>query len=250
MEKGYTVTKKRATSNSLMQKISIVIFIALVFSMVVGCSLFGKSKDANAHQKIKNYTSVELNALVENDKLDYIIVAGGCFWCIEAAFEEVPDVIEVVSGYTGDTEQTANYEQVTSGKTKHYEAAKIYFDPKKVSIESLLKVYWTLIDPTDGQGQFADKGFQYKSALFYRTPQMQEKMRASFSVAKSIYMITDAQIKTVLLEEMPFYDAEDYHQDYYLKAQERYESYAKYSGRKAHVESATSKLSDLDNVTK
>src|SRR3989338_5935372 len=96
--------------------------------------------------------------------------AGGCFWCIEAFFQETKGVIDAVSGYTGGKKKAPTYEEVCTGTTGHYEAVQITFDPEKISYEELLGLFWRNIDPTDDSGQFADRGPQYRTAVFYHNP--------------------------------------------------------------------------------
>ena len=101
-------------------------------------------------------------------KYEIATFAGGCFWCMESPFEKVEGVIKVVSGYTGGPEKNPTYEEVASGQTGHKEAVEITFDPKKVTYETLLEIFWKQIDPTDSGGQFVDRGEQYGTAIFYQ----------------------------------------------------------------------------------
>ena len=102
------------------------------------------------------------------------VFAGGCFWCNEAAFEEIEGVLDVISGYTGGDVENPTYEQVSSGTTGHKEAVKIIYDPERVSYKKLVEKFWRQIDPTDDEGQFADKGQQYRTAIYYKTPEEKE----------------------------------------------------------------------------
>ena len=103
----------------------------------------------------------------ESENLKKATFAGGCFWCTEADFEKLPGVVKVVSGYTGGQKENPTYAEVSSGKTGHVEAVQVYYDPSKISYEELLDTLWKHIDPTDGGGQFVDRGPQYRSAIFY-----------------------------------------------------------------------------------
>lgn len=141
-----------------------------------------------------------------------LTVAGGCFWCVEADFEKVPGVREVVSGYTGGTTQNPSYKQVTGGNTGHYEAVQIYFDPAQVSRETLLSMFLRSVDPTDAGGQFCDRGDSYRTAIFVSDPA--EQALAKAEVAQAEAQLGQA-IVTLVLPEAAFYPAEDYHQDYY-----------------------------------
>ncbi len=141
-----------------------------------------------------------------------LVVAGGCFWCVESDFESVRGVKEVVSGYTGGTRDNPTYKQVTKGGTGHYEAVKITFDPGKVSRDQLLNLFFRSVDPTDAGGQFCDRGDSYRTAIFVSD----SAQKASAEKAK-----TEAQaalgrkIVTPILQASPFFEAEQYHQDYY-----------------------------------
>jgi peptide-methionine (S)-S-oxide reductase len=140
------------------------------------------------------------------------IVAGGCFWCVEADFEKVKGVREVVSGYTGGTVANPTYRQVTGGNTGHYEAVEITYDPSVISYAEILDLFLRSVDPTDAGGQFCDRGDSYRTAIFAGTPEERRVAEAAIAQAE-----TDLGrgIVTPVLEEAPFYVAEDYHQNYY-----------------------------------
>ena len=145
-----------------------------------------------------------------------IVVAGGCFWCVEADFEKVRGVSEVVSGYTGGSVVNPTYKQVSGGGTGHYEAARIIYDPAQVSAEQLYATFFRSVDPTDAGGQFCDRGDSYRTAIFADGPQQtaaaeQAKAQAQAALGQNIV--------TPILPAGPFYDAEDYHQDYYKGSQ-------------------------------
>lgn len=158
------------------------------------------------------------------------IFAGGCFWCMEPPFEVLDGVIEVSSGYTGGEKRLPSYEEVSSGKTGHYEAVEIVYDPSKISYWKLLEVFWSQIDPTDSEGQFADKGSQYKTAIFY-LDQKQNKLAEKSKEALSKSGRFDKPIATKILPFKSFFPAEQYHQDYYKKNPEAYNTYKILSGR-------------------
>lgn len=170
---------------------------------------------------------------VSADNLDTLIVAGGCFWCVESDFEKLPGVIEAVSGYTGGFTENPTYKQVSYSDTGHYEAAKITFHPSIVSYEELLDFYWTSVDPTDPDGQFCDKGDSYRTAIFAR-PDQWETAQKSLSEIKETKPFSDP-IVTPVLPVSVFYDAEDYHQDYYKKNPLRYKLYRTGCGRDARL---------------
>jgi peptide methionine sulfoxide reductase msrA/msrB len=169
------------------------------------------------------------------NKLSTAIFAGGCFWCMEPPFEQLEGVSEVTAGYTGGHVENPTYEQVSTGSTGHYEAARIMFDPSVISYDELIEVFWRNIDPVDRQGQFADKGSQYRTAVFY----FDEAQKAS--AEKSRKALADSgkfkkPIATEILPAAEFYPAEDYHQDYYKKNAEHYNRYKIGSGRAGYLE--------------
>lgn len=162
-------------------------------------------------------------------------VAGGCFWCTESTLSKIPGVISVSSGYIGGHLENPNYEEVSEGDTGHYEAIEIKFDPKQISYESVLDKFLKEIDPTDAHGQFADRGSQYKPAIFYHD----EEQKAS--AIKVLKALEDSKLfsKPIVVEVLPatkFYPAEDYHQDYYKKNPLHYFQYRNGSGREGFIQ--------------
>jgi peptide methionine sulfoxide reductase msrA/msrB len=170
-----------------------------------------------------------------NDELEYATFAGGCFWCMEPPFENLDGVHEVIAGYTGGDIENPTYEEVSSGETGHYEAVQIRYDPERITYEELLDVYWRQIDPTDADGQFADRGTQYRTAIFYHNQGQKESAEASKLRLEESGKY-DKPIVTEILPYKEFYPAEDYHQDYYQKNPGRYEYYKQNSGRKDYLE--------------
>lgn len=164
------------------------------------------------------------------EKLAKATFAGGCFWCMESPFEKLPGVKSVVSGYTGGTEVDPSYEQVSAGKTGHLEAVQISYDPAKISYKQLLAVFWRQINPTDGGGQFVDRGSQYRSAIFVHDDQQRQTAERSRQqlTARGIFA---QKIVTEILPAGKFYPAEEYHQDYYRHNPIRYTYYRYRSGR-------------------
>ncbi len=161
--------------------------------------------------------------------------AGGCFWCTESDFEKVPGVHRVISGYSGGSVENPTYNQVSSGKTRHTEAIQVYYDPSVISYEGLLQALWRQIDPTDANGQFVDRGKQYRPAVFYHNDN--ERKAAENSLKKLAQ--SGRYQRPVTLEIMPFktfYVAEDYHQDYYKVSPIRYKYYRYRSGRDQFLE--------------
>ena len=143
---------------------------------------------------------------------DRLVVAGGCFWCVEADFEKVAGVQEVVSGYTGGTVENPTYKQVVRGGTGHYEAVEIQFDPTAVSVDALLDLFLRSVDVLDDGGQFCDRGHSYKTAIF--TSDNTQKTLAISAINKA-QAVLDQKIVTPILPLDEFFLAEDYHQDYY-----------------------------------
>src|SRR5262245_4673768 len=147
-------------------------------------------------------------------KTETAIFAGGCFWCVEEAFEKVPGVSSAVSGYTGGTVANPTYEQVASKATGHAEAVLVTFDPAKVSYQQLVDWFWHNIDPVDAKGQFCDKGSPYRSAIYYQGEAQKKVAEASKEALKGRFK---QPIATEITAASAFYPAEDYHQDYYKK---------------------------------
>ena len=168
-------------------------------------------------------------------KEETAIFGGGCFWCMEPPFEQLDGVIEVVSGYTGGTEEDADYKKVSSGRTDHYEAVRVIYDPDKISYKELVETFWRQIDPTDDGGQFADRGSHYRTAIFYSTEEQRtvaEMSKEELDASK----IFERPVVTSILPAKPFYMAEEYHQDYYQKNVLHYNMYKKGSGRQPFIE--------------
>jgi peptide methionine sulfoxide reductase msrA/msrB len=167
--------------------------------------------------------------------------AGGCFWCVESDFEKVPGVLRVVSGYTGGTGDHPTYE--TYADKGHIEAVQVFYDPAKVTYEQLLNVLWRHIDPTDKGGQFADRGPQYRSAIFYHD----EQQKRISEVSREALAQSGRFAKPIVTEILPFrkfYNAEEYHQDYYKKNPFRYQYYRYGSGRDQFLEKTWGKDRD------
>jgi peptide-methionine (S)-S-oxide reductase len=159
------------------------------------------------------------------------VFAGGCFWCVEEAFEKVPGVVSAVSGYIGGTVANPTYEQVASKATGHAEAVEVTYDPSKVSYEQLVDWFWRNIDPFDEAGQFCDKGSPYRSGIHYRGD-AQKKVAESSKAALEASGRFRQKLVTEIVPAGTFYPAEDYHQDYYKKNPNRYQYY-KFACRRA-----------------
>ena len=160
---------------------------------------------------------------------------GGCFWCMEPPFEEIDGVFSVISGYSGGDEENPKYRDVASGKTGHTEVVQITYDPKKVSFSKLLEIFWRSMDPTDSGGQFADRGRQYRPAIFtHSDAQKKEAQSSKDALAKS--GVFQRPIVVEITPFRAFYPAEAYHQDYYKTNPRRYKAYRRGSGREAFLE--------------
>lgn len=160
--------------------------------------------------------------------------AGGCFWCVESDFDHVPGVVKTISGYTGGKTKNPSYRDVTSGGSGHYEAVQIYFDPMKTTYAKLLDVFWRSVDPTDGGGQFCDRGMSYQTAIFANTPEQKELALASKTALEKAKILKDP-IVTPVLDSASFYPAEGYHQNYYKNNSYRYKFYRLSCGRDARI---------------
>src|SRR5574341_368379 len=167
-------------------------------------------------------------------KTEKATFAGGCFWCMEPPFEKLDGVTEVISGYTGGKKVNPTYEEVSYGGTGHLESVQIIYDPSKITYSELLDVFWKQIDPTDPNGQFVDRGLQYRSAIFYHNDEQKslaEKSKEELDKSGRF----NKPIVTEIIEASTFYKAEDYHQDYYKKNPIRYKFYRFNSGRDRYL---------------
>jgi peptide-methionine (S)-S-oxide reductase len=160
--------------------------------------------------------------------------AGGCFWCMEQPFDELPGVVATTSGYTGGQKLDPTYEEVSAGVTGHAEAVQVLYDPKKISYEKLLEVFWHNIDPTTGDRQFCDVGTQYRPAIFFHD-EMQKRLAEE---SKKEIERTKRFSQPIIVPIVPasrFYPAEEYHQDFYKKSPVRYKTYRFGCGRDARL---------------
>jgi peptide-methionine (S)-S-oxide reductase len=162
-----------------------------------------------------------------------VVLAGGCFWCMEPPFDKTDGVVSTTSGYSGGKQVKPTYQQVSAGSTGHLEVVKVEYNPAKVSYEKLLDIFWHNIDPLDADGQFCDKGSQYRSAIFYGNEKEKELAEAS---KQQVAAKLGHAVATDVLPATEFYPAEDYHQDYYIKNPLKYKFYRYGCGRDARLE--------------
>lgn len=172
---------------------------------------------------------------MEERGYEVAIFAGGCFWCMVSPFDVLDGIIEVKSGYIGGELENPTYKDVKSQTSGHYEAIKIVFDPKVISYEKLLRVFWMQIDPTDDEGQFQDRGASYRSAIFYTSEEQRILAEKSKKEISESGRFSDP-IVTKILKAEKFYDAEEYHQDFYKKSPVEYKEDRKISGRDEFIQ--------------
>jgi len=177
-----------------------------------------------------------LGAHAAENGLEIATFAGGCFWCVESDFDGVPGVVKTVSGYAGGSVADPTYRQVVEGGTGHREAVQVFYDPKKVTYATLLDVFWHSVDPTDGGGQFCDRGRSYTTAIFANSPAQKKLADDSKRTLENAGTLA-VPIVTAVETAGPFYPAEDYHQDYYKKNPVRYKFYRYSCGRDGRLRS-------------
>ncbi|GAB4329300.1 MAG: hypothetical protein Kow0037_04300 [Calditrichia bacterium] len=170
----------------------------------------------------------------KQNKYELATFAGGCFWCMQPPYDDLPGVIKTTVGYTGGDLEDPTYEEVSTGKTGHLEAVQIQFDPSITSYRELLGIFWRNIDPTNPAGQFADYGSQYKTAIFYHNEEQKKLARQSLLELEKSGKF-DKPIVTDIRPATTFYPAEAYHQEFYKKNPLRYNSYKVGSGREVFL---------------
>ena len=197
--------------------------IFLMIILLTACATMGIAEDS---MEKANRPSKELKKA---------IFAGGCFWCMEKPYESYEGIVEVISGYTGGKSENPTYSEVSSGGSDHVEAVQVSYDPSIISYEKLLDIFWQQIDPTDPGGQFADRGHQYSTAVYYNDDeqkQLAERSKKDLADSRKF----SEPIVTRIVEATPFFKAEEYHQDYYKKNAAHYDSYRHGSGRGPFLE--------------
>jgi peptide methionine sulfoxide reductase msrA/msrB len=204
----------------------IKIFTIAILAMIL-LFLYAKSNKSDHYQSIRAED-------LQNEKLEKATFAGGCFWCMEPPFEKLEGVSGVISGYTGGHKANPTYEEVSAGGTGYLESVQVLYDQSKITYSKLLDVFWKQIDPTDPNGQFVDRGSQYRSAIFYNNDEQKrlaEKSKETLDKSGRY----DKPIVTEILEATEFYRAENYHQDFYKKNPVRYKTYRYFSGRDKYI---------------
>jgi peptide-methionine (S)-S-oxide reductase len=169
-------------------------------------------------------------AVPQDTQLDTAVFGGGCFWCVEEAFDKVPGVVATTSGYTGGRVARPTYEQVSAGGTGHVEVVRVIFDPTRASYDQLLNVFWRNVDPLTPNQQFCDRGAQYRSVIFFRGDEQRRRAEASKRALERSGRFRQPVV-TGVERSAPFYAAEEYHQDYYQKNPTRYRFYKWNCGR-------------------
>ena len=207
--------------------VAAIVLNVSVWSVIVYALIEGVSR----MKRLALVALLLLAAPLHAAQLEKAVFASGCFWCTESDFERVPGVVSAVSGYIGGRVNSPTYEAVSAGETGHREAVQVTFDPAKVSYAKLLDVYWHNVDPTDNDGQFCDKGTQYRSAIFY----MNESQRQQAEASKVRVAQKFGRVYTDILPATRFFVAEEYHQDYYKKNPVRYKFYRFNCGRDSRL---------------
>ncbi len=200
----------------------IILGVTLIVIVSIGCR--------NSQE-----TEKSMNKKDSNIPFEKATFAGGCFWCMEPPFEKLKGVSEVISGYSGGKEKKPTYKEVSMGMTKHLESIQVIYDPNLISYEKLLEVFWQNVDPTDDDGQFVDRGYHYRTAIFYQNEtekRLAEESKNQLEASK----IFKKPIVTEIRPFENFYPAEDYHQDYYKKNALHYQFYRFNSGRDQFIE--------------
>ncbi len=219
----------------------ILLYTAMSLFFMIGVVLFfmtGNQRSEAVQKEMKMETAKE------EMNLRQATFAGGCFWCTEADFEKLPGVVKVISGYTGGNKENPTYAEVSSGTTGHVEAVQVYYDPSKITYEELLDYFWRHVDPTDAGGQFVDRGAQYRSVIFYHDED-QKRLAEKSKEALSKSGRFNKPIVTEILKFTKFYEAEDYHQDYYKTHSLKYKFYRFGSGRDQFLEKTWGKQTEM-----
>jgi len=204
----------------------------IFLSVVTSLALFSASCEPSAKEPINKNSIMTDETIPVGKKLDTATFGTGCFWCTEAVFQELKGVVKATSGYTGGHVANPSYEEVCTGTTGHAESLQVIYDPAVITFDELLEVFWEAHDPTSLNRQGNDVGTQYRSAIFWLD-------EAQKKTAEESKRAVEAQLKKKVVTEIvaatQFWDAEDYHQDFYKKNPGRYYSYRAGCGRDARL---------------
>jgi peptide methionine sulfoxide reductase msrA/msrB len=184
---------------------------------------------------------------IDESKLKTVVFAGGCFWCIESSMQNQPGVYDAITGYIGGSKEDADYYTVSTGKTDHYEAVLVKYNPDEISFNELVKIFFWQIDPTDPDGQFADRGNEYSTAVFYSNDNEKKIIEDKIKEIDESYMF-DMPVVTKVLPIKEFFKAEDEHQDYFIKKSTNYKLYESGSGRKGFIENTYKDAIEYDKM--
>ncbi|NIP31159.1 MAG: peptide-methionine (S)-S-oxide reductase MsrA [Candidatus Dadabacteria bacterium] len=207
--------------------IKLLLLVILVFSVTWTVNNLSSKEYSKKEEKELKMTDI-------NNNYEKATFAGGCFWCMQPPFDRLEGVVKTTVGYSGGLEINPTYHEVASGRTSHAEAIEVIFDSEKISYEKLLETFWMNIDPTQANGQFADRGSQYRTAIFYHSEDQKEKALASKKKLEESGKFKDP-IVTIIEPFKSFYVAEEYHQKYYQKNPVHYNGYKKGSGREGYI---------------
>lgn len=208
----------------------------LLLLLIVLLAVWGINSSVSKEKQGDKEKVMEINS----DEYQTATFAGGCFWCMQPPFDRLEGVVKTNVGYSGGTEMNPKYEEVASGRTSHAEAIQIVFDPEKIRYEKLLETFWINIDPTQEDGQFADSGRQYRTAIFYHDDEQKKLAEESKkSLAESGKF--NKPLVTLIEPFKSFYEAEEYHQKYYEKNPIHYNMYKKGSGREGFIKKTWAK---------
>lgn len=212
-----------------------VFFLASTLSSTAAISESKPQADIKLPGENPAQQQASINDSDRSTELAVATFAGGCFWCMEPPYDNMPGVVKTISGYMGGTEENANYDKVSSGKTRHREVIQITYDPKQVSYEDLLYVFWRNVDPLEKSGQFCDFGPQYTSAAYYSN---ENEKRLAWKSLQDLRKNPrfGQKVVTSIEKAGEFYPAEDYHQDYYQRNPLRYKYYRYRCGRDGRLE--------------
>jgi peptide methionine sulfoxide reductase msrA/msrB len=202
-------------------KTTVSLIIIVIIAALAMSSYAEKNTQTTSTENLKN--------------LSVATFAGGCFWCVEASFEKLTGVHEVISGFSGGSVANPRYEDVSKGGTGHIESVQVYYDPAIISYEALLDGFWRMINPTDNEGQFVDRGEQYRAVIFYHSPEQKQQAEQSRQLLNASGRYQTPVITEIRKFEV-FYPAEDYHQDFYKKNALKYRYYRYRSGRDQYLE--------------